>query len=469
MSRRPYYARKHRRWPLWLAITAAACGAWSLFFSFDSQKIIEQSELKAHTFTAKVEEITAPKSGLKAYLMTEKSNPIVSVNFIFADSGSAYDRPGKKGLSGLTAQMMSEGAGHLDRRRYKDELENYATDIEYEAGQDDFGGSLLTLKENLEPAKKLLALTLYEPRFDKEDLERLQRQTVQAVDRMMEKPNGRLAEFAGKAVFQNHPYAGGALEVRKDVKNVSDADMRKFIRERLTKDVLHIGIAGDISKAEAEAFVDDVFGGLEAERPQSGLSAPETDFSFREEMLEEDDLPQVLTAVFAPAVPRLNKDFYPLYIANYVLGGAGLNSRLNQAAREKEGLTYGVYTGMRLLQQAPQLTGGFSTTPENFERMKEIFVEQWSKMGAEGISARELQAAKNYLQNSYNLRFADIGTLAAILAHMQREGLGTDFLQKRNRYIEEVTLEQANTAARKYFSPKRLLIISLGKNKQERN
>ncbi len=469
MSRRPYYARKTRRWPLWLAAAAAVYGTWMFFFSFNPQKIVEQSELKQHTFTAKVEEITAPKSGIKAYLMTEKSNPIVSVRFIFADSGSAYDRPGKKGLAGLTAQMISEGAGSLNRRQYKDMLDDYAIGIEYEAGQDDFGGSLLTLKDNLEQAKKLLALTLYEPRFDKDDLERLQRQTIQAVDRMLEKPSGRLAEFAGKAVFQDHPYADGVSEMRKDIKNIYDTDMRNFIKKRLTKDVLHIGIAGDISKAEAEDLIDDVFGRLESEHESGGLSAPETDFSFREEMLEEDDLPQVLTVVAAPAVPRLSKDFYPLYIANYVLGGAGLNSRLNQAAREKEGLTYGVYTGMRLLQKAPQLAGGFSTTPENFARMKEIFIEQWEKTGTEGMTAGELQAAKNYLQSSYNLRFADIGTLASILAQMQREKLGTDFLQKRNKYIEDVTLEQVNSAARRYFSKKRLLIISLGKHEQERN
>lgn len=469
MSRKPYYARKTRRWPLWLLIIAGGWGAWNFFFSFNPQKIVDQSELKRQTFNAKVEEITAPKSGIKAYLMTEKSNPIVSMNFIFADSGSAYDRSGRKGLSGLTAQMMSEGAGKLDRQQYKEELEAYAIDIEYDAGKDDFSGKLLTIKDNLPQAKKLLMLTLYEPRFEKGDLERLQQQTLQAVDHLLEKPAGRLAEFSGKAVFHNHPYADGVLDVRKDIKSISDSDMRQFIKNRLTKGNLYIGIAGDISKEEAENLVDEVFGGLENEKNLPVLPVPETDFSFRQENIEEDDLPQVLTSVAAPAVPRLSKDFYPLYIANYIFGEAGLNSRLNQAAREKEGLTYGAYTGMRLLRQSPQLVGGFSTTPENFARMTEIFVEQWRKMGAEGISAKELQAAKNYLQSSYNLRFADIDTLSAILAHMQREKLGTDFLQKRNKYIEDVTLERVNNVARKYFSPNRLLMVSLGKTKQERN
>ena len=86
-------------------------------------------------------------------------------------------------------------------------------------------------------------------------------------------------------------------------------------------------------------------------------------------------------------------------------------------------------------------------------------------MGNEGISKNELAAAKNYLINSYNLRFADIGTLAAILASMQREELGKDFLQKRNLYIERITLDRVNRAAKEYFSPEKLIMINMGNMK----
>lgn len=86
-------------------------------------------------------------------------------------------------------------------------------------------------------------------------------------------------------------------------------------------------------------------------------------------------------------------------------------------------------------------------------------------MGSDGISEKELRLAKNYLQSSYNLRFADITVFSAILAEMQNENLGIDFLQKRNHYIENVNLERVNLVAKKYFSPEKLIMINLGKTK----
>ena len=49
------------------------------------------------------------------------------------------------------------------------------------------------------------------------------------------------------------------------------------------------------------------------------------------------------------------------------------------------------------------------------------------------------------------MRFASLAGIAEMLAYMQKYGLGADFLQKRNDYVEAVTLEQLNQAAKKYF------------------
>ena len=71
-------------------------------------------------------------------------------------------------------------------------------------------------------------------------------------------------------------------------------------------------------------------------------------------------------------------------------------------AREKEGLTYGVYTGLSVSDKTEMIVGGFSSTSGNFNRVMEIFNEEWNKMGAEGVSAEELEEAKNYLRVDYD-------------------------------------------------------------------
>ena len=469
MSRRPHYAQKRHRGWLLILIILLIVGAWFYTRSVNIDKIIDNSILKGRTSNAKVEEIIAPDSGIKAYFIHNNENPIISMEFIFADSGSAYDADNKKGLANLSAQMLTEGAGNLDDFHFKEELEKYAIDINYSVDKDDFSGRLLTIKDNLPRAIELLRQTLFEPRIEYNALQRVQQQTLQKIARLRESPSGRLKEAVSGKIFKHHGYGTSVLGTIEGVKSIKAADISDFLSRNFTKDKLFIGIAGDISKTEAEQLIDKIFSALPNERKSKDISSPSVDFSFRIENIEDKAAPQILSTIIAPSVSRLDKDFYPLYIANYIFGGAGLNSRINQSAREKEGLTYGAYTGLSLLQKSPHLVGGFSTTPDNFARMQEIFINEWNIMGQKGISNKELKFAKNYLQSSYNLRFDDISSLASILANMQRQDLGADFLQKRNIYIEKVTLERVNKVAKQYFSPEKLVIINLGAKLNERN
>ena len=210
-----------------------------------------------------------------------------------------------------------------------------------------------------------------------------------------------------------------------------------------------------------QTYLDALFGGL----PESGrivfVREAEIDFDGR---VRNISLPsaQVVSSFAAKGIGRTHPDFYPLFIANHILGGSGLSSRLSMAAREKEGLTYGIDTYLSLLDKAPMLRGGFSATPDNFARVVEIVRRQWAEMGRKGVSEEELAEAKDYLIASYNLRFASIDTISAILVYMQKDNLGLDFLQKRNDYVRQVKLKDVNRVAREYFNPEKMIFVNVG-------
>ena len=108
------------------------------------------------------------------------------------------------------------------------------------------------------------------------------------------------------------------------------------------------------------------------------------------------------------------------------------------------------------------IMASFSSTADKYARAEELFAEQWQNFGKNGVSAEELAQAKDYLVASYNLRFASIASIADILTAMQKYNLGLDFLQKRNDYVQQVTQEQVNNAARKYFNKDKLVSVSIG-------
>lgn len=441
--------------PLFAAILAAA-------FWYHAQNVNQQSLVASDIaeFSGKVQIIRGPKSGVQAYLLQSTENPIVSLSFLFADAGYGSDADGALGLSVLTAQMLTEGTASLTAADFKEKTDNLAIGIDYDTDKDDFSGNLLTTKQFLPEAADLLRQTLTAPRLDAEDLARIKEKTLLALRRQQENPSNRLALAAASGLYGNHPYARNPLGKAEDIVRITPAQIADFVKQKLGRDNLLVGIAGDIFAAEAEQLLDEVFGALPERGAVDALPPAEVDFTAPEQNLAED-LPQSLAYFAAPACPMRDAEFYPLYIANYIFGGAGLSSWLNMAAREKEGLTYGIYSGISNSAKADLLVGSYSSTPQNFARVKEILREKWRQMGQNGITVAELAEAKSYLIGSYNLRFADTGNISTMLVAMQRNALGADFLQKRNHYVQNVTLQQVNAAAKKYFKPENLRMINL--------
>ena len=79
-----------------------------------------------------------------------------------------------------------------------------------------------------------------------------------------------------------------------------------------------------------------------------------------------------------------------------------------------------------------------------------------------GLSGQELADAKTYLIGSFPLRFTSSPRIAAFLVSVQLDDLGIDYMDRRNSYIESVTLDDANRVAKRLLDPDNLTVIVVG-------
>ena len=73
-------------------------------------------------------------------------------------------------------------------------------------------------------------------------------------------------------------------------------------------------------------------------------------------------------------------------------------------------------------------------------------VAEYQNFYDKGVTKAELDQAKKSLLSSFNLRFSTLSNIAGMLREMQRQGLGIDFLAKRQGMVSEVELEAVNRA-----------------------
>ena len=131
------------------------------------------------TFSAEVKQIEV--DGVKAYMMEEHSNPIISMSFKFKNAGYAFDKVGKFGLANISSDLITEGAGKYTEKTLKDLLGENGIRIGFSVGRDDFSGTMITPKENLKTAVSLLKQIMYFPRLPENQLEILKSQALKSI------------------------------------------------------------------------------------------------------------------------------------------------------------------------------------------------------------------------------------------------------------------------------------------------
>ncbi len=406
-----------------------------------------------------VQRVTSP-GGIEAWLVEDHSVPIVSFEFLFR-AGAALDPVGKEGLSRFATSLLDEAAGDLPNQEFQRRLEDLVSQLGYSAALDSVSGSLKTLKQNLAPSTELLRLSLTAPRFDVPDVERMRSQLLVLLGREAEEPHAMAQRTWFRAAFPDHPYGRGSRGTPEGLASVTIDDLKAWTAQHLTRDVLVIGVAGDIAAAELAPLLDHVFGGLPAtaSRPSVPDVAPADPGAL---MQIERQLPQSVVLFGKTGIKRGDPDYYAAYILNHILGGPGLNSRLVGEVREKRGLAYSVSSSLAIYDHAPLMQAQTATKNASVEEAVKLVRAEWARLAQKGPTLEELADAKTFLTGSFPLQLDSTGRIAQILVSLQVDHLGIDYLDRRNALLGGVTLEQAQRVAQRLFDPGALSIVVVG-------
>jgi len=406
----------------------------------------------------RVEEVVSP-GGIHAYLLHEPAVPMLAISFLF-EGGAQYEDAEQAGLARMTAALLDEGAGDMDSLAFRRALEDNAIRLSFDADRDHLTGELRTLTENRELAFDLLRQALTAPRFDAEAVERIRAQIQAGLRRRQNEPGtiSRRTFFAN--AFPDHSYGQPAEGRIETVATLARDDLVAYTRAQLARDKLHIGVAGDITAAALAAALDGVFGALPESTPPPGV--PEVRPRGDATVVERQDVPQSVVTFGHAGIDRDDPDYYAAYVANYIMGGGGFQSRLMQEIREKRGLAYSAYSYLLDAEKSPLWMGGVATNNEDVAESIRLVREQVRAMAANDISEDDLEGAKTFLTGSFPLRLTSNAGVAQLLRTMSAQDLGADYLERRNDYIEAVSLDDVRRVAGELFKPDALLFVVVG-------
>ena len=393
-------------------------------------------------------------------LITDHDLPMVSLQLTFLYAGGVSDPATKAGRANLGAQLLMEGAGDYDGQEFRRLLESKAIKMGAVAGMDNVSISLKTLSKNLPEALRLLTLLVTQPRFSAESLARKQEEIRTDLRQAAQDPSWLAGRAWNERAYGKHPY-GRALEgTDKTLSALTVSDVKAWHASALTKDRLKIAVVGDVEAADLTRALQQLITALPenstlaipAEAPIPPVNLPP--------IMVKKDVPQSIAIFGLPALKRSDPDFYAVYLLNQILGGGTLTSRLSHAIREEKGLAYYAASSLSMQQFSPVLLGSFATRNEKIGDAVSELRKVLTRTATQGVTAKELQNAKDYITGSFPLEIDTQSERASYLSAMMVYDLGDDYLTRRNDYFRAVTLTQVNRLAKTLLSPAPLLVVA---------
>ncbi|MBI3651116.1 MAG: insulinase family protein [Acidobacteria bacterium] len=406
---------------------------------------------------------------LKLALLPKKTrgNTVVaSLTLHFGDEKSLTNRATAAQFVG---GLLRRGTAKHTRQQIKDEFDKLKAQVAVNGGATSATVFMETTREHFPAALKLVAEMLREPIFPEAEFEQLKQSSLAQIEAQRSDPTATAVTALRRHLY---PYPKGDVryvatpeEEAAAVKALTLDAVKNFYRDFYGASNGELAVVGDFEAKEVEQLTTALFGNWKNPKPYARLAE-----AFQEIAPQNEELltPDKANAFFI-AAQRLNlrddaPDFPALVLANEILGGGFLNSRIVTRLRQKDGLSYGA--GSELHADSLDQNGAFLTyaiyAPQNVAKLENGFKEEMMRALKDGFSAEEVAAAKaGYLQAQQRDR-ADDGGLARTLATylFLHRTLAWDEAMDKN--INALTVEQVNAALRRYVDVSKMTIIKAG-------
>ena len=376
-------------------------------------------------------------------IIYEKSEfiPIVSMQLVFTNAGHLANT--KDGLALLSSKLLNEGTLSDGATGFAKKLESSAIELNAHVGRETFVIEISALKDQFDKAFGLLQELLKEPNYTKDTLEQIQRQQLGYLAQKssdydyIASLNLREILFDGSALAR--PYDG----TPKSIKSIKLDDIKKFISKHLGYNNLIVVVGGDISKDKIQEDINKLLPLLPKVPNQELPHIKVSDKKVTRYISKDTD--QAYIYFGAPFDYSYEaKDQYKAKIAEFVLGGSGFGSRLMEEIRVKRGLSYGAYCMLRETKEASYLSGYLQTKIATQEEAKAIVQKVVDDFVAKGITAKELQAAKDFLVGSEPLRVESLSQRLHRAFNEVYYNRGLGYSKKQLQDIENATLDEVN-------------------------
>jgi len=400
--------------------------------------------------------------GMQVLFAPARELPMLDIRLVF-DAGAARTPMPLAGTAQLTNQLILEGSAQISANQLAEQFEEYGVQYGNGSYRDMAVIDFRTLSDPqiLEGVMQTMSKMFSRPLFSQEDLTREINVLKVGLKLEQENPSSMAALKFYETLYQNHAYATPIKGTLDSLARITPQHIRDFYEQYYVARNGILTLTGDINLEQATQMAEQLSGFFPQGQPAAPLEMP-TVISGGNTVQVHFNATQSAILMGKVSIKRGDPDYYPLYVANHILGGSGFSSRLVKDLRVKHGLTYSVYSSFQLMREKGPFMIGMTTKNESAAQAVALLKDNLKTFIEKGVSAEELEQAKMNIRGNMPLQTASNKDISQHLAVIGFYDLALDYHQQFLEQVKQVTLEQVQQVFSRYISLESLTTVIAG-------
>jgi zinc protease len=401
-------------------------------------------------------------NGLHVWLVENHRLPLLAFNLVVA-AGSEREPLNSPGLAAFTAAMLQEGTAKRTSLQIADEIDGLGASMRVFAQADYASASLECLSKHLDAALDVYADVLTHAAFPETEFARVKNDRLTSILQQKDRPQVIATVAFSRVLYgKNHPYGNDISGTEQSITAMSREDLVKFYQTYYRPNNATIIVYGDASLGTLLPKLIQKLGSWQkADIPQVPAFPEPAQMTRKLYIVDKPGAPQSEIRIGFPALARSTPDFFAANLMNTILGGM-FTSRLNSNIRERRGFSYGVRSAFQYSRlPGPFVASGGVHTAKTDSSLVE-FIKEIDLMREKGLTAAELEAAKNRAKGVFATSFEMPQQIAASLVNLVVYTLPDDYFQNYLKSVDAVTLDDVQRIARQYLDTSKMALVVVG-------
>ena len=373
---------------------------------------------------------------------------------LIINTGSRNEKEKDHGIVHFIEHMFFKGTKKRKAYHILSRLEDVGGELNAYTTKEETAVHASFLKDDYERAIELISDIIFNSVFCEKEIDKEKDVVIEEINSYLDNPAELIFDDFEELVFANQPIGRNILGTPKSVRSFDSKRLTDFMSGNYNTRQMVFCSVGNISDEKIKRLFEKFFSSIPENK--SNACNNETLIYKPASISKKMDTFQNHCIIGNIAYDLKDERRMGMFLVNNILGGQGMNSRLNLSLREKNGLAYNIESNYNAYFDTGIFSIYFGTDSKTLEKSISVSMFELNKLRTSLLGSIQLSKAKNQIKGYLARGYENYESLMLSLGKSLIVFNRIDTIEETYKKIDNVTASQLMEISNEIFEPSQL-------------